>query len=246
VWRLRDYHPHMRWQLWLIPVILLAACAPPSSGPVSLSGSVTGLDSGASAYLRLEQLRGDQVPGQGQTISRFRVTDGSWEQTGLALEPGGYGLVPEAEGYVSRLGTLTFQILSADGTWDYRHLDFELFRPEQATEYVGVPLCSEPPAGGGSYVYVGPEDPPTPTPTFVPVGAAVTESAPLWPPGTCYAGQYQHIQYWSLGIQGVVSGLPPGQAAEILVYVLPPVMGEAYSYGGAPPPDTAVGIIQTL
>ncbi len=221
--------------IWLVLTVVLTTCTRSSSGSVMLSGTFTGLVLGTSAQLRLEQLSADQVPGQGQVITRFSVTKGQWEQAGLVLEPGRYGLFPEAEGYVSRLGTITFQTMTGGGTWSYRHLDFELMRPEDALARVGVPLCSQPPAQGG--VYVVPEGPPTPTPTFAPSASTVTASAPPWPPGTCYAGQYTSIQDWSVGIYGVVSGLPPGQVANIYLYVLPPVPDENYSITSAPPLD---------
>jgi hypothetical protein len=166
-------------------------------------------------------------------IKRFHVTNGHWEQSGLKLGPGRYGLLPETKGYVSLSGTRTFQIVDAGGTWYYRHVDFELLRPRDAPARVGVPLCDKPPAHGG--VFVLPAGTPTPTPTFTPViTSSITISTPTWPPGTCYAGHFFAYDIGSVGLRGVVSGLPPGQVATIRLYVLPPTPGENYAIGPAP------------
>ena len=229
-------------RIGLVLAVVLTACAPPASGSptgarlpsgsIGLSGTIAGLLPGASADVRLELLAPGQKVGQGQVLTRFGVTNGQWEQTGLALEPGRYGLVAESEGYVSRFGTTTFEMIPGAGAWIFRHLDFELMRPENAVARVGVPLCATPPPNGG--VYAVPEGPPTATPTFTPRTITVTASALDWPPGTCYAGQYNSMEDLTAGIYGVVNGLPPKQSANILIYLLPPVPGENYSISTAP------------
>jgi hypothetical protein len=102
------------WFSLLIPVLVMllaAACGlVPLAGPESatstspaapglLAGTITGLAPGASASLRLERLALTQPSDQDQAVLRFSVTNG-WQQTCLALNPGRYRLIPEAEGYV--------------------------------------------------------------------------------------------------------------------------------------------------
>lgn len=243
--RLTDSQMRCSRHIWLVLAVVVAACARASSGSttgsglpsglITLSGTITGLVPDTSADLRLELLATDQKAGQGQVITRFKVTNGQWEQTGLGLEPGRYGLVPEAAGYVSRFGTTTFDVVSGGGSWFYRHVDFELMRPQDALARVGVPLCSTPPPQGGEYVV--PEGPPTATPTFALNTTAVTASASAWPQGTCYAGQYNSMGDLSAGISGHVSGLPSGQVTSIFVYALPPVPDENYAISTGPPLD---------
>lgn len=168
---------------------------------------------------------------------RFSVTNGHWQQTNLTLSPGRYRLIPEAEGYVSIHGTTTFQVPEAGIIWHYTHLNFEFLHPEDAATRLGVPLCPELPAYGGTFVL--PEGTPTPTPLPLPlVPPLPTPPSPkAWPPGTCYAGHFGNGRALPAGLQGQISGLPTGQVATITLYALPPAPDENYLVGCAPPRD---------
>lgn len=216
-----------------------------------LAGTITGLDQGVRVKLRLEFLLPgdplalftkvwpglpDQVPERGNPVSRFDVTNGSWQAADQTFKAGLYRLSAEAEGYVSIPNSLVF-ILPEEGVgWRYTNLNFKFLHPADAPARLGIPLCAEPPPHGGEYVI--PPAPPSPTPTFsAPLPAGTLYPTPAWPPGTCYAGHFWSWALPSSGLLGRVSGLAPGQMARITIYVLPPAPGENYSSGPPPPPD---------
>jgi hypothetical protein len=213
-----------------------------------LAGTISGLDPGDNAELRLEfveasvwsQLLPTPPTGQalepGEVVERFQVANGAWQAAGLALGPGRYRLIPEAEAYVSTRGRFTFWVPGAPIAWRYRRLDFEFLRPTDATARLGVPLCPTLPAAGG--VYVLPEGAPTPTPSPPPPGAALSSAKPeAWSSGTCYAGHLGEAEILPSGLLGDISGLTPGQAATVNLYALPPEPGENYAMNEPPPPD---------
>lgn len=238
----------------MMVALLLAGCAfSPRTQPTTvvgtdaLIGTVTGLDPGASATLRLDRLAEKQLPGAGEVVQRFQVANGFWKQGNLALTPGRYGLVSETQGYVGVPGSLTFQV--PDGiTWLYVYIggqygvaQWEFLHPADAPARFGAPLCAQPSPYGG--LYVAPPAPPTATPTFAPrLPPGTLYPTPPYSPGTCYAGHFTNVdlsgqfaQSDQYGMHGHITGLV-GKNATVKIYKLPPVPGETYDRPIAPPP----------
>ena len=190
-----------------------------------LSGTVTGLDPGDSVRLYLEQVAEGQVEGRGEIVQRFDVSNGRWQQPDLALPPGHYRLVPNAQGYVHVPHSVVFQILEDSIVGRYTNLDFEFLHPADAVARLGLPLCLEPSSLVVPVTAV-PEGTPSPTPR--------PESTPS---GLCYANHLADVRLVPAGLQGRISGLPDGQMATISLYALPPVPGEQYSQGEPPLDD---------
>ncbi len=192
-----------------------------------LSGTVTGLDSGDSVRLHLEQLAEGGVEGRREIVQRFNVINGRWQQPDLALPPGHYRLVPEAEGYVQVPHSVIFQILEESVIWRYTNLDFGFLHPADAVARLGVPLCPEPSS---------PVVPVTAVPEGTPSPTSRPESTPS---GLCYANHLADVWLVPAGLQGRISGLPDGQMATLTLYALPPMPGEHYGQGEPPPADSS-------
>jgi hypothetical protein len=201
----------------------------PSSGaePFSsnlLSGTVTGLDAGDSVRLLLEKLVEGQVEGPGAIVQRLDVINGGWQPADLALPPGYYRLVPEAEDYVHVPRSITFQVPEKSIVWRYQALDFRFYHPAEAVALLGLPLCPDP---SSPIVPVTAVPQGTPSPT--------TQPKPTLS-GPCYANHLADVRLVPAGLQGRISGLPEGQMATLSLHALPSVRGERYSQG-EPPAD---------
>jgi hypothetical protein len=197
-----------------------------SLSPNLLSGTVTGLDPGDNVSLLLEQSAEGQAEGQGEIVLGFNVTNGRWQRADLALPPGLYRLVSEAEGYTHVPHSIVFQILEERVMWRYTNLDFEFLHPADAVARLGLPLCPEP------------ASPVVPV-TAVPEGTPGLTSQPESPPaGLCYANHLADVHLVPAGLQGRISGLPDGQMAIVTLYALPPVPEEQYGRGEPPPSDS--------
>jgi serpin B len=206
----------------------------PSSGtePFSsnlLSGTVTGLDDGDSVRLLLEGLAEGQVEGPGEIVQRLDVVNGRWQPADLALPPGLYRLVPEAEGYIHVPRSITFQVPEKGIIWRYQALDFRFYHPADAVALLGLPLCPDP---SSPVVPVTAVLPGSPSPTAQPESALSGG-----PDGPCYANHLADVRLVPAGLQGHISGLPEGQMATLSLYALPPVPGEPYGQGEPPPAD---------
>ncbi len=201
---------------------------PPTAETLSsnlLSGTVTGLDSGDSVRLHLEQLAEGGVEGRGEIVQRFNVINGRWQQADLALPPGHYRLVPDAQGYVHIPHSVVFQILEESVIWRYPNLDFEFLHPADAVARLGLPLCPE---------SSSPAVPVTAVPEGTPGSTPRPESMPS---GLCYANHLADVRLVPAGLQGRISGLPNGQMAAVSLYALPTVPGEQYGQGEPLPAD---------
>jgi hypothetical protein len=198
-----------------------------------LAGTVTGLDPRASVTLRLELWAEGPPAEHREVVVYFDVSNGRWQQGGFDLTPGRYRLTAEAEDYVNVPKSIVFQVPEDGIIWRYTHLNFEFLHPNDALARFGAPLCPEPPVHGG--VYVAPQGTSSPTPSDS--AQPVLVGTPPWPPGTCYAGHFYDSELPLVGLRGQVVDLPTGQTVTITLYVLPPVPGENYMVGPAPPAD---------
>lgn len=231
--------------LVLIALLMAARALAPKPGPELLStteglspnllsGAVTGLDPGDRVQLHLKRLVEAGVDGPGETVHRFGVVNGRWQQPGLILSPGHYRLVPEADDYVHIPQSIVFQVPEESTVWHYTSFNFEFLHPEDAPARLGLPLCVE-------------EIPPHVAVTAVPQGkpspAPETESVQPGPPittfGLCYANHLADVRLVPAGLQGRISGLPDGKTATVALYALPPVRDESYGQGEPPPPDSS-------
>ncbi len=230
----------------LVLITLLIIACDPAPTPVSessspaeapslnlLAGTVTGLDPKASVTLHLELWAEGPPAEHREVVVHFDVSNGRWQQAGFDLDSGRYRLTPEAKDYVNIPESIVFQVPEDGIVWRYTHLDFEFLHPNDALASFGVPLCPEPPVHGG--VYVVPHGTPSPTPSHS--AQPVLVGTPSWPSGTCYAGHFYDSELPLVGLQGQVVGLSTGKSATITLYVLPPLPGENYVVGPAPPDD---------
>lgn len=209
-----------------------------------LGGTLIGLAPDDTATISLEKLDkspmewlqfGKAVP-DGEPVQDLGVWGEAWLGQEINLSPGYYVVKPSSEGYVNVPGVWYFQVPEDGIHWRYRNLDFEFVRPDEAVARFGIPFCDERPEHGG--IIHMPPGTSTPTPTFPPPGATRPPATPPpYPPGSCYAGQFDYLGRAFTGIQGRVSGLDEDAIATITIQELPPVSGEGYAFAGPPPAD---------
>lgn len=230
--------------LVVIAFLMVARALTPSPGPALpatedrspnlLSGAVTGLDPGDSVRLHLVQLAGGGLEGSGEMVPGFDVPNGPYQLQGLALTPGHYRLVPEAQDYVHIPQSIMFQVPEEGIVWRYTALDFDFLHPEDAVGRLGLPLCPDLSSPVIAVTPVPDGTDPAPQPEPEPPGPAAPSSD-----GLCYANHLATVRLVPAGFWGRISGLVEGQKATITLYALPAVPGESSGQGEPPAPESS-------
>jgi len=188
--------------------------------PGTLSGEITGLDPGDKVMFQLEQYLPETGTTTGTPLCTFGGSNGSWEAEDIPLAPGSYAIVPKAEGYLSLPKAIHFEVPEKGVFWRDTLMDFEMFRPENAIERFGKPLCG----------YRDNQTTPTP-PATNHAGEKATPAPPSpgdLDSGSCFGGYKFYAWHMNIGMSGDIDGLPEGTKATVNIQLLPKVPGETY------------------
>ncbi|MDP3063678.1 MAG: SDR family oxidoreductase [Chloroflexota bacterium] len=176
-------------------------------GPGELRGSVCGMALGGQVTLQLRPVLSPNT--FGNPVLTLTVGNGSWERTGLEIEPGYYQLDAETghPDLVAVPGAYVIKVPERGVFWRYGGLAFEFVWRDRAVERFGLPFCGPP----GIYV-----PPSTPPPSPGPGDVA------------CTAVHQGLDGVNGPEMTGLLNGLKAGDRAVVTIYRLPLVEGRCY------------------